>query len=1111
MEDVFKPNGALKSSKTDAGGGNTRPEPVIGVVKNNIDPTRSGRIQVYIQDIGANDPDNSENWITVSYLSPFFGMTTGAGPEAGYGDYLQNPSSYGMWYSAPDIGTEVVCVFINGDMNYGFYIGCVPKAEALQMVPAIGAVSNVIPNEGEAMSYGGAPRLPVTNINSNDTSKSEGIGFLTEPKPIHTYAAAIYNQQGLLRDPVRGPISSSASRESPSRVGWGVNTPGRPIYEGGFTDTDVASNLSGAKDNQLKVINRRSGHSIVMDDGDLVGKDQLIRLRSALGHQILMSDDGQCLHIIHANGQSWIELGKEGTIDMYATNSVNIRTQGDLNLHADNNININATKDLNVSAENIVMTSEKTTKFKAGTDINHYAIGKYTVKVNGAMSMLSSGEASYASSSITYINGSKINLNTGNAGLVPAEVPPIPVVAHTDTLYDATKGFAAAPGKLLSIVSRAPAHAPWANANQGVDVKTTLSASAALPAAPSSALASTNAQASATPVTNPVTVATAATVPDTGPVSTSLDKNATATMVGAVAKDAASTASSAIATGAGVVTDAAGKAQAVVGQLAQTPKQLESAGVLKPGSATLIDGLVQGGKTVTQAMTPNLFTGKQGAENLTAFATNTTAQVQAQVANFQQAQKSLTSMGVMTGKEAPGQIAGVVMAAATKGVNATVDFVKNAANGVTGAISGISNSVGQAISSGNFAANMSQSLTGGLSSISSALGGIGKSAAAGLSGLMDSAKGVAGSAFAAVTSVFKPMKAGVPQNLTQLAAKNAAEASQAVNGTGASLTGITNNISGAVSGLTGSLTSAASGLTGSLSGALSSVTSVANKLGSGITSAITSVTGSVNSVVASIGSGLSGIPGGSKTVSTVINNAPGAVNSVPGTAAVTSLIKNTSTAINNSISSATAAASTLVGSVASIGNSVTGAIGSATSLLNSNTGSLSGLTASAEGAIKGGIDGLKKSTDGLASMVTSGLPPGAASELNAAISSLSAGGPIPIKLPTVAVGTTDRSEISAQLGSLLGSKKIPVPNFDNQGTAAASDKLNKLLDQQGKLLAEANALDDQYFAAMKAYRDAKADLPQGDPAIEEARLAAIAISEKKIAILKQVSDLANLA
>ena len=94
---------------------------------------------------------------------------------------------------------------------------------------------------------------------------------------------------------------------------------------------------------------------------------------------------------------------------------------------------------------------------------------------------------------------------------------------------------------------------------------------------------------------------------------------------------------------------------------------------------------------------------------------------------------------------------------------------------------------------------------------------------------------------------------------------------------------------------------------------------------------------------------------------------------------------------------------------------------------------------------------------------------------------------------------------------MLGSTKIPKPNFDNQALTSASSKLNEKLEQQGKLLAEANALDDQYFAAMKAYRNAKADLPQGDPGIEEARLAAVAISEKKIALLKQVSDLANFA
>jgi hypothetical protein len=205
-----------------------------------------------------------------------------------------------------------------------------------------------------------------------------------------------------------------------------------------------------------------------------------------------MSDSGQCLFIIHANGQSWIELGKEGTIDMYASNSVNIRTQGDLNLHADRDININAGKALRITADTINMNSEKETTQKVGTDFNFLALAKYTVKVGEGMSMAASGEASYSSTNITYINGSKVNLNTGAASLVPEDVKPITSNAHTDTLYDATKGFAAAPGKLLSIVSRAPAHSPWASAGQGVDVKVSFNASSELPSAPNAAVANTN-------------------------------------------------------------------------------------------------------------------------------------------------------------------------------------------------------------------------------------------------------------------------------------------------------------------------------------------------------------------------------------------------------------------------------------------------------------------------------------------------------------------------------------------------------------------------------------------------------------------------------------------
>lgn len=480
-EDIQKPKGPTKRSSPFSGGANPRLAPVIGIVKDNSDSTRSGQIKVYLRDNSGLDPDDYRNWRRVSFLSPFYGLTRPDSPNTGEGTYKGNSSSYGMWFSPPDIGTQVMCIFADGDLNTGFYIGCIPEPDALHMVPAIGSSTYIVPNKGETKKYGDSARLPVTNINSNNKEFTNTSKYLTAAKPIHSYVAATMWQQGIIRDPIRGPIGTSAQRENISRVGFGISTPGRPIYEGGYDDTSVASNLSEDKNPQLKVVARRAGHSFVMDDGDVVGQDNLVRIRTALGHQIMMSDSGQTLMILHANGQSYIELGKEGTVDVYSTNSVNVRTQGDLNLHADNNINIHATKNLNIQAENLHINSDKEIKVRAGTNFSQYTMGKHTVKADGPLSMYSQGDISMASGAQAFVNGSKVLLNSGKTGTNPATVPSIDKIDHTDTLFDNDKGFLAAPNKLKSITSRAPAHAPWANAGQGVNVQTSTSAEKKLP------------------------------------------------------------------------------------------------------------------------------------------------------------------------------------------------------------------------------------------------------------------------------------------------------------------------------------------------------------------------------------------------------------------------------------------------------------------------------------------------------------------------------------------------------------------------------------------------------------------------------------------------------
>lgn len=536
-DDYFKSKGQAKWALPTAGKATVIPMPVFGIVKDNNDSTRQGAIRVYLPDFGSVNSNDSKNWRTV-YPVGFYGKTPGTPPDSGFGTYKTNPASYGVWHSPPDIGTKVICVFVNGDTNFGYYLGGVYDPDALHMVPAIAGTEKVLMNEGEANSYGGAVRLPVTNINNNSSNAASLTNYLDAPKPVHSFAAATLNKQGLIRDPIRGVISSSAQRENSSRVGWGVSTPGRPIYNGGFTDEGIFDQLNfDTPGKQFKVVSRRAGHTFVMDDGDLIGRNQLIRLRSAAGHQITMSDDGQTMFIIHANGQTYIELGKEGTVDIYATNSFNVRTQGDVNLHADRDVNIHAGRNLNLRAENdISVQTDNNFKLKVLKDYTESVIGSLKSLVGQAYAVASGGQASMMSAAEAFVNGTKVNLNSGDPATTPEMVEDQTVYVQSDTLYDSDKGFIAAPGKLNSITSRAPAHAPWANAGQGVDVQVDLGSDVNFPEAPSAAVSDTNAAAAATTGENqtPSPSDSAVQPPSAGGA---LGQNTASSVLGSVAKD----------------------------------------------------------------------------------------------------------------------------------------------------------------------------------------------------------------------------------------------------------------------------------------------------------------------------------------------------------------------------------------------------------------------------------------------------------------------------------------------------------------------------------------------------------------------------------------------
>jgi len=832
-----------------------------------------------------------------------------------------------------------------------------------------------------------------------------------------------------------------------------------------------------------------------------------------------MSDDGQCLHIIHANGQSWVELGKEGTIDMYSTNSVNIRTQGDLNLHADNNININAGKALNMSADTIALSSEKQTTQKVGTNFSLYASGTYTTKVDGKMSFASGGDAFFYSKVITYINGSKINLNTGASSLIPQDVKPIPVTAHTDTLNDATKGWLAAPGKLLSIVSRAPAHAPWANANQGVDVKVNNSASVALPSAPSKSL--TRAIINAGAPTNPVTRAAISTVPQSSAISPNVSKDITDGII-ATMKDAAdkSEAADVVKLGGGIVQTANGP-QAAFGPCALSAKQLQDCGILKPGCAELIDSLVAGGKTLEQACGP-FFTGVNNIYSLTDYKNaSPSIIVDGIVTGMKGTLDKFTKNGVLSPNVSGEAAAPVILAGFNTGVENTVNYIKNAADtavtsvntalttvadNVNGVVKNITDNVNGVVSnvtdtvntflgstkelfaSGNFAANVSTAVTSGLDSLKNVFSGGGGDALKSVTSLFSGGGATSllsgGGVFSAVTSLFGKKGApsvnisfkGIGPGLDQLINNAKGAVANAFNSIAKALPTLKPGVPQNIKDITEKAIATAQAPSSvpsvnSFTGAFNSITDAAK----GVRGIVNSVTNTVNDTVAvvtndinrtvtnlvsnrDVSTGLSVLEAGENGVSYQVNNAvEGASITIPGIDAVKGLIDQETSKITKSIS-----------------NLVPSGLETAAKDVSS--------------VLDKGLSFLKSGEISLVALVSSGLPSGPAKQLNAFFGSLKLGGTGTVKFPTIASNNDKtRPLLDSETKRILDNPKVPPPNFTgNPATTGETLPESDLQIFNRKLRDQKKRYNDQFEVtrtAKAAFENAAEVLPAGDPAI----------------------------
>lgn len=426
------------------------PKPRYGIYKakvvGHLDTTFMGVLTVKIERYSGNDEIEGQT-VPVSYMSPFFGSTgkdfVGKDPN----NYDQTQKSYGFWMVPPDVGATVLVLFANHDIKYGYWIGVVPDEFMNFSVPGLAATRYVVQDSKTTSSEN--VRVPVAEFNKEISSAEQDATKI--PKPEHKFAQTLFDQ-GLLLDDTRGITTSSARRESPSMV-FGISTPG-------ITDKAGKRDKVGPKKSNMPV-SRLGGSTFVMDDGDdkflrktpagegppeyasveqketdgdpLIPHNELIRIRTRTGHQILLHNSEDLIYIGNAKGTTWVEMTSNGKIDIFAEDSISIHSKNDINFRAERDINIEAGRNLNLKG---------LAKLHAeGNQIE-------TVATNDTK--ITSGATSHINSKVTHLEtAGKIYMNSSTQAAQAAKV------LTTNELPNELGE------SIQSIMMRVPTHEPW--------------------------------------------------------------------------------------------------------------------------------------------------------------------------------------------------------------------------------------------------------------------------------------------------------------------------------------------------------------------------------------------------------------------------------------------------------------------------------------------------------------------------------------------------------------------------------------------------------------------------------------------------------------------------
>lgn len=341
----------------------------IGIVKRTDDPEQLGRLQVFCPSID-NQEASPESLPWARYVSPFGGEIRDimVGPEA---KKIEGVSTYGFW-AIPKVGSQVLVFFIDGDINQRCWFAQVHPLRLGYGLPHF-------MNRNSAGTLGRWTEDERPNAVDMQSSLSTGLAL---------------GDWFITRGPYERQAAATLSQQKNQRFG-----------EDGYAKNP---NNPGLLDPQTYCWTTPGQHFFLMSDAPDWCR---VRVRSTMGHQIILDDTNERVYISTDTGDSYIEIDSNGLIFIYSKDSISFRTEADLNITADRSINL--------KSPNINLHADNKTQIHGGCcvsvhspgDVNTFG-GKNVHVRSGDSTRLTAGSTlNLLSGSATKLTASQIHLN----------------------------------------------------------------------------------------------------------------------------------------------------------------------------------------------------------------------------------------------------------------------------------------------------------------------------------------------------------------------------------------------------------------------------------------------------------------------------------------------------------------------------------------------------------------------------------------------------------------------------------------------------------------------------------------------------------------------------